>query len=194
MEHPPKQGLKLIVHRAVNSVSTSFNGTSTKTRIETALEKQLQALREIVLMEHPPKQGLKLEPSGMYPMPISCFNGTSTKTRIETSSQCLCHKLKNQGFNGTSTKTRIETNLLTDGNLEMSWSFNGTSTKTRIETRKSLRFFSGAHVVLMEHPPKQGLKLLNVNFVNPSFQSFNGTSTKTRIETLAFTIPVVAFK
>ncbi len=35
MEHPPKQGLKPNNETVENSVLTSFNGTSTKTRIET---------------------------------------------------------------------------------------------------------------------------------------------------------------
>ncbi len=60
MEHPPKQGLKREVQKN-NTIGfgTSFNGTSTKTRIETpkpfAIEQK-----------------------------VICFNGTSTKTRIET--------------------------------------------------------------------------------------------------------------
>ncbi len=36
--------------------------------------------------------------------------------------------------------------------------FNGTSTKTRIETKKTILQCSKKAAVLMEHPPKQGLK------------------------------------
>ncbi len=36
MEHPPKQGLKqLVKHIVKQTVAIGFNGTSTKTRIET---------------------------------------------------------------------------------------------------------------------------------------------------------------
>ncbi len=41
----------------------------------------------------------------------------------------------------------------------MKLGFNGTSTKTRIETQLVVSHFSSASHVLMEHPPKQGLKL-----------------------------------
>ncbi len=37
----------------------SFNGTSTKTRIETVPSPNLNTIFGSVLMEHPPKQGLK---------------------------------------------------------------------------------------------------------------------------------------
>ncbi len=37
-----------------------FNGTSTKTRIETKDKGKAKSLLPKVLMEHPPKQGLKL--------------------------------------------------------------------------------------------------------------------------------------
>ncbi len=84
MEHPPKQGLKLpvVFYGVVNGFG--FNGTSTKTRIET----YCTSLPSIVL------------PS---------FNGTSTKTRIETFQVCDAREVIHFGFNGTSTKTRIET-------------------------------------------------------------------------------------
>ncbi len=59
MEHPPKQGLK---HNAVFASAFEefgFNGTSTKTRIETTLVELIEQRNRNVLMEHPPKQGLK---------------------------------------------------------------------------------------------------------------------------------------
>ncbi len=60
MEHPPKQGLKLSGSAISRTSCKSFNGTSTKTRIETFPKKGLDV-------------GIKIG-----------FNGTSTKTRIET--------------------------------------------------------------------------------------------------------------
>ncbi len=109
MEHPPKQGLKREKQASRQTQEERFNGTSTKTRIETALPigvtkmagevlmehppkqglKQLgKSVRsddwEWVLMEHPPKQGLKHhQPESGVVIEIG-FNGTSTKTRIET--------------------------------------------------------------------------------------------------------------
>ncbi len=60
MEHPPKQGLKQTTATLCDPGVKSFNGTSTKTRIET-LRGGLAFCRPLpVLMEHPPKQGLKL--------------------------------------------------------------------------------------------------------------------------------------
>ncbi len=62
MEHPPKQGLKH--RRKINrrKYVRSFNGTSTKTRIETCIS-QINTHNILpVLMEHPPKQGLKHPP------------------------------------------------------------------------------------------------------------------------------------
>ncbi len=64
MEHPPKQGLKPHNERKKQPRSRSFNGTSTKTRIETAyVMHPFLSFDRIVLMEHPPKQGLKLNPN-----------------------------------------------------------------------------------------------------------------------------------
>ncbi len=60
MEHPPKQGLKpFSVSRPVSDFFKSFNGTSTKTRIETTRIASHPVRTVVVLMEHPPKQGLK---------------------------------------------------------------------------------------------------------------------------------------
>ncbi len=84
MEHPPKQGLKQECSLEDKIAVSSFNGTSTKTRIETFPKRVSSEPSEWVLMEHPPKQGLKrchLQSSIRIEM---CFNGTSTKTRIET--------------------------------------------------------------------------------------------------------------
>ncbi len=107
MEHPPKQGLK-------HPVSEYRCGT------------------EPVLMEHPPKQGLKPIKKFFFDTKTNCFNGTSTKTRIETLSPEREQFLQSR--------------------------FNGTSTKTRIETQTTRRDASHMRNVLMEHPPKQGLK------------------------------------
>ncbi len=60
MEHPPKQGLKQAIPESLVVIYPSFNGTSTKTRIETAIEVTTRNIANYVLMEHPPKQGLKL--------------------------------------------------------------------------------------------------------------------------------------
>ncbi len=108
MEHPPKQGLKPLSRTASTFPSHP------------------------VLMEHPPKQGLKriVLPSSWGS--VTSFNGTSTKTRIETNRFCF--------------------------SLPAILSFNGTSTKTRIETMENNSFPNGKQFVLMEHPPKQGLK------------------------------------
>ncbi len=62
MEHPPKQGLKQEAILLENFKFWSFNGTSTKTRIETNVINRLQSRLTRVLMEHPPKQGLKHQP------------------------------------------------------------------------------------------------------------------------------------
>ncbi len=59
MEHPPKQGLKQASIACVASKPEGFNGTSTKTRIETRSGRTLTQEPFRVLMEHPPKQGLK---------------------------------------------------------------------------------------------------------------------------------------
>ncbi len=71
MEHPPKQGLKLWSNFASTRSKICFNGTSTKTRIETL---QLQFW------------------SGL---PLTSFNGTSTKTRIETTYRLQLQPLQN---------------------------------------------------------------------------------------------------
>ncbi len=60
MEHPPKQGLKLLLEYRTFRAFESFNGTSTKTRIETDDHLEIVVVNE------------------------QSFNGTSTKTRIET--------------------------------------------------------------------------------------------------------------
>ncbi len=60
MEHPPKQGLKQYFLVDIQVFSCGFNGTSTKTRIETLRFHEPLFLDRRVLMEHPPKQGLKL--------------------------------------------------------------------------------------------------------------------------------------
>ncbi len=59
MEHPPKQGLKLRKSFLFHTEIYCFNGTSTKTRIETPNHPRLISALKEVLMEHPPKQGLK---------------------------------------------------------------------------------------------------------------------------------------
>ncbi len=59
MEHPPKQGLKHWSYCSGAKKLRGFNGTSTKTRIETISRKLDRFDRLLVLMEHPPKQGLK---------------------------------------------------------------------------------------------------------------------------------------
>ncbi len=61
MEHPPKQGLKHSQYRKLRFRKTRFNGTSTKTRIETKAPQTTAGHSKV------------------------SFNGTSTKTRIETS-------------------------------------------------------------------------------------------------------------
>ncbi len=86
MEHPPKQGLKLVARTAKCFSVFGFNGTSTKTRIETNWRELTEAVNKIVLMEHPPKQGLKPKIGKWNYAKRECFNGTSTKTRIETKS------------------------------------------------------------------------------------------------------------
>ncbi len=65
----------------------------------------------------------------------------------------------------------------------MKYGFNGTSTKTRIETNFVWVHLNTFSLVLMEHPPKQGLKHTKTNSFGFAKTSFNGTSTKTRIET-----------
>ncbi len=60
MEHPPKQGLKPHKNSKETLSAPGFNGTSTKTRIETRLNVCFYQGHPKVLMEHPPKQGLKL--------------------------------------------------------------------------------------------------------------------------------------
>ncbi len=59
MEHPPKQGLKHFRFYWERMIAGRFNGTSTKTRIETIVKAPSIEKVETVLMEHPPKQGLK---------------------------------------------------------------------------------------------------------------------------------------
>ncbi len=59
MEHPPKQGLKRNLTSFNSPSDTGFNGTSTKTRIETCDTPYPARVVSVVLMEHPPKQGLK---------------------------------------------------------------------------------------------------------------------------------------
>ncbi len=60
MEHPPKQGLKLLYAFLTRFAELfGFNGTSTKTRIETYRKPAKISRHKGVLMEHPPKQGLK---------------------------------------------------------------------------------------------------------------------------------------
>ncbi len=86
----------------------------------------------MVLMEHPPKQGLKHKERFEAVSEFLSFNGTSTKTRIETTQNVYKKTKKNR--------------------------FNGTSTKTRIETIQAAVVSCDNAVVLMEHPPKQGLK------------------------------------
>ncbi len=86
-------------------------------------------------------------------------------------------------FNGTSTKTRIETAILKARYFASLKGFNGTSTKTRIETLDCDNISSRKGLVLMEHPPKQGLKHTTNAVEVFERLCFNGTSTKTRIET-----------
>ncbi len=85
MEHPPKQGLKQERVTKVRRAVWGFNGTSTKTRIETSNSGKESSSGVRVLMEHPPKQGLKPNNETVENSVLSSFNGTSTKTRIETS-------------------------------------------------------------------------------------------------------------
>ncbi len=85
MEHPPKQGLKQKKQFCSAAKKLRFNGTSTKTRIETTI----------------------IFPTESQPQ--SSFNGTSTKTRIETTIIFPTESQPQSSFNGTSTKTRIET-------------------------------------------------------------------------------------
>ncbi len=59
MEHPPKQGLKPPLQPTLREWIFCFNGTSTKTRIETKVSSASSFFSCAVLMEHPPKQGLK---------------------------------------------------------------------------------------------------------------------------------------
>ncbi len=59
MEHPPKQGLKHSIIFCAGLFQLGFNGTSTKTRIETSHPCGCKPELIQVLMEHPPKQGLK---------------------------------------------------------------------------------------------------------------------------------------
>ncbi len=59
MEHPPKQGLKHGIDNHLPWIHICFNGTSTKTRIETGGCNCNRLFHNMVLMEHPPKQGLK---------------------------------------------------------------------------------------------------------------------------------------
>ncbi len=59
MEHPPKQGLKPEPEGKLDLEACGFNGTSTKTRIETTMAYGVRSSSRKVLMEHPPKQGLK---------------------------------------------------------------------------------------------------------------------------------------
>ncbi len=89
MEHPPKQGLKQAVVTAGINAIMCFNGTSTKTRIETDVTATGAQTVAWVLMEHPPKQGLKQQIRVEYATCEKSFNGTSTKTRIETGIRCL---------------------------------------------------------------------------------------------------------
>ncbi len=135
-------------------------------------------------MEHPPKQGLKQHPfQPLESYQSSRFNGTSTKTRIETRNRKSIFRFACECFNGTSTKTRIETRVRerypkTPSRVLMEHppkqglkrendrkscgnegGFNGTSTKTRIETDNHIPSSTSDTSVLMEHPPKQGLKL-----------------------------------
>ncbi len=133
MEHPPKQGLKLKPAILYFVPELSFNGTSTKTRIETLDALNAQSVLRKVLMEHPPKQGLKL---------------CNIKRREKWLKQVLMEHPPKQGLKQPAQKI-IE--LIQSG-------FNGTSTKTRIETL-GLEWCSLLITgVLMEHPPKQGLK------------------------------------
>ncbi len=84
MEHPPKQGLKQHYIFAESKDESRFNGTSTKTRIETLAYGRWDNGYLLVLMEHPPKQGLKHTLFQIIVLLPRRFNGTSTKTRIET--------------------------------------------------------------------------------------------------------------
>ncbi len=119
-------------------------------------------------MEHPPKQGLKRKLFTSEISLKSSFNGTSTKTRIETNANYE-DASESRSFNGTSTKTRIETRIILEVIRENAIGFNGTSTKTRIETTLLLFLHSHLHQVLMEHPPKQGLKHFALNCLHLSF-------------------------
>ncbi len=90
MEHPPKQGLKRTQVADYAEAELSFNGTSTKTRIETCGATTKSWTSVWVLMEHPPKQGLKHTIKKFFFDTKTSFNGTSTKTRIETKIKTYC--------------------------------------------------------------------------------------------------------
>ncbi len=137
MEHPPKQGLKQTDFTTHKVVSPSFNGTSTKTRIETEKQHNLRGIHRRVLMEHPPKQGLK-----PYYLNLN----------MDADYVLMEHPPKQ----GLKLKIGFRKEIHING-------FNGTSTKTRIETYWKRNYSLGDEdVVLMEHPPKQGLKLLEI--------------------------------
>ncbi len=146
MEHPPKQGLKHKTYYYYKARFLRFNGTSTKTRIETEPLLFYRRLQRRVLMEHPPKQGLKLffhmekkiifhlvlmehpPKQGLKPLDIQQF---------PLSKPVLMEHPPKQGLKHASINDRI------------SFGF-----------------------VLMEHPPKQGLKQAvkkNVPIVNKKF-------------------------
>ncbi len=88
-----------------------FNGTSTKTRIETIGWYFHTASISLVLMEHPPKQGLKqLQSSDPEIQGVKVLMEHPPKQGLKpTQYQGL--PVSRRGFNGTSTKTRIETNI-----------------------------------------------------------------------------------
>ncbi len=110
------------------------------------------------------------------------FNGTSTKTRIETStsgivlSQSIC-------FNGTSTKTRIETRSTSSQDYQQKGVLMEHPPKQGLKPCCDEEIARSLGLVLMEHPPKQGLKRRPKVLVSAFRLCFNGTSTKTRIET-----------
>ncbi len=136
-----------------------FNGTSTKTRIETRLLLPSQRGSPEVLMEHPPKQGLKPEPNN---------------NNLRTAYAVLMEHPPKQGLKPRNQQPKDERiyKVLMEHPPKQGLKQSKVQTTQRIVLE-----------VLMEHPPKQGLKYNTFSFVEKNIQCFNGTSTKTRIET-----------
>jgi len=63
---------------------SSYDTTSTKTRIETVKEVKINTHRVVVMTPLPPKQGLKRNQNQISAFRTFRYDTTSTKTRIET--------------------------------------------------------------------------------------------------------------